>query len=677
MRRILELASKLKDFPDDPKIASIVEELRTIETLSEVEHIQKVELLRNKLKEITETSKNMGLKINGIVLADLTYEMLIALAETYPLNDRDPITQRSLTEKDDDDDAEEEIVKIAISTGQIFNLNSLIQYHNVREYRGSDLGETDQSKWLLNPINNTPFNVRDLARIQAAAQINFIPIENLKTVADALTEGEEIVDDYYSDLFKKGERLLTLAASFGHADAAFFLAKIYFNDKLVYFRASQDLPPDYQLGLNYLTQAIELGHPEARIYMAKLMIGGDSELAFSINELGLPHNPEEGKKILDTLIDEDFLPAIMEKLKLLMAENSSDKKLILSLLEKGSTLGDKDCTVMLTDLYNGKEVCGITLDENPDEAMHHLHIAMQQGDHNATNSLVNFYLDQKNDVRKAVEILEVALHHKTRWPIDDHHKGQYARKIAQLYLSDETIASPVERLAKVKEYYVISAYKYKATESIAEYGALFLVGNSALGLEPDHEKADRIFHRLENSSDANLVAKEIARSADASTENISRYLFWLFKDIENRVDWRHGSHAVFDVIHLLDTGHTSQGGILSAAENKVLANKWKDFSKHPFISYQYNESIDEDKTIKFPSQEFNRLLHETYNHFGLPCPFEKLSEPGSVVQYTGGGMTLAFGYARELNSCTLFSGRSFRQVPDAEVTDRPGVGTPR
>jgi hypothetical protein len=116
----------------------------------------------------------------------------------------------------------------------------------------------------------------------------------------------------------------------------------------------------------------------------------------------------------------------------------------------------------------------------------------------------------------------------------------------------------------------------------------------------------------------------------------------------------------------------AQPGLFSAKENKILTEKWIFFSRNTYFSDDYDSNNSVSRPA-FPLHEFNRLLHETYNHFELPCPFEKLSEPGRVVRYEAEGMTVAFGYARKLNPCMLFSGRSFRKVPEAEMTDRPGM----
>lgn len=58
--------------------------------------------------------------------------------------------------------------KVVVSTGEQFDLPSLIKYHHERNVI-YDNKENPESKWFLNPFSNAPFDERDLAHIEAQA----------------------------------------------------------------------------------------------------------------------------------------------------------------------------------------------------------------------------------------------------------------------------------------------------------------------------------------------------------------------------------------------------------------------------------------------------------------------------------------------------------------------------
>jgi hypothetical protein len=126
-----------------------------------------IEKVRKKLKRISLIT---NLQKNGITLAQAAHRSLLALSQFKPINAEDPITSDAI-EADD---------VIYTSTGHQFSLTNLIHYHNVRDYRGAQLGEQANSKWLLNPITNDKFDLMDVAHIQAAAQQKGIEIQHLR-----------------------------------------------------------------------------------------------------------------------------------------------------------------------------------------------------------------------------------------------------------------------------------------------------------------------------------------------------------------------------------------------------------------------------------------------------------------------------------------------------------------
>lgn len=154
---------------------------RAIQTLSKMSH-QNIPTLVSQLNAIQDPSDNqdgiiesLRRSLNELVVAnnglsDPAYCALLALAEFKPLNTEDPIDLKTINEQD----------KVYTSTGHQFNINMLIQYHNQRTYRDSILGETQNDKWLLNPITNQPFSLRDVAYIQAVAMKKDIPFPHVK-----------------------------------------------------------------------------------------------------------------------------------------------------------------------------------------------------------------------------------------------------------------------------------------------------------------------------------------------------------------------------------------------------------------------------------------------------------------------------------------------------------------
>lgn len=101
----------------------------------------------------------------------LIFYTLLVLAQLYPINDEDSFTLEAI----------DPIDRVCVSTGHQFNLSTLIQYHNTRDYRGSLLSELANSKFLLNPITNSPLDLRDVINVLAKFESeNAVKIDNLK-----------------------------------------------------------------------------------------------------------------------------------------------------------------------------------------------------------------------------------------------------------------------------------------------------------------------------------------------------------------------------------------------------------------------------------------------------------------------------------------------------------------
>jgi hypothetical protein len=259
----------------------------------------------------------------------------------------------------------------------------------------------------------------------------------------------------------------------------------------------------------------------------------------------------------------------------------------------------------------------------------------------------------------------------------DHNKAQCAYAIAKLYLTNERLGSADERRAECTQYYEIAA-KLGHDDAIAEYGILLLTGNSLLGLAPDPDKSDRTFH-LASCRAYNKIQREIARSTSYSPENMSRYLYWIFKAAERTYDYSPLTNALNSLHYLLDTGHTraysGEDGILSSNANKALAERCKLLLKDPFLQYSWEFTRDKEQ-VAFMQGDFPAFTRAVYAHFKLECPFDdaffspvtpqydvtRVPNPANPARF----ITIHRGTGQErINPCLLFSGRSFRQdVPE-------------
>ena len=154
-----------------------------------------IEKTRGQLKKLLPKT---DIQKEGVSLGKTAFNGLLALAEFKPNNEVDPITQ---------DPIESDNV-VYSSSGHQFSITNLIHFHNTRDYRGTQLGEQFNSKWLINPITNARFDLMDVAHIQAVAQQKGIEIKDLRTSgaipveppAWVPTDSNDVVVDSNSDL---------------------------------------------------------------------------------------------------------------------------------------------------------------------------------------------------------------------------------------------------------------------------------------------------------------------------------------------------------------------------------------------------------------------------------------------------------------------------------------------
>jgi len=176
-RSYKEAIKQLEKFSEREDISAILKILYELESSSGVED-EIIESLRRQLNAILIDKNSDDVTKGDLSLSDASYNALLALAEFSPINANDPIT---LDEIDKDN-------LVVVSTGHQFDIVELIKYHNTRYYRGSSLGESSDSKWLLNPITNAKFSSRDVAHIQSVSEQKGILIQHLKIERQPVAE---------------------------------------------------------------------------------------------------------------------------------------------------------------------------------------------------------------------------------------------------------------------------------------------------------------------------------------------------------------------------------------------------------------------------------------------------------------------------------------------------------
>lgn len=141
-------------------------------------------------------------------LTDSIHAVLLKLAESYPLNEKDVITLGAIPSK----------YRVFASTGHQFNIKELLRLHKRRDV------EKDGKKTLTNPISNLPFSELDTLHILNIAkekQLDFEklnirnPLDKIKVRLENLRTTSEETGIRYEDL-----------VSFNEAEEA-FSSKLY------------------------------------------------------------------------------------------------------------------------------------------------------------------------------------------------------------------------------------------------------------------------------------------------------------------------------------------------------------------------------------------------------------------------------------------------------------------
>lgn len=104
------------------------------------------------------------------VLTDV-HEVLMMLAELWPLNDRDPASLQKACKWT-------QAERVVVSTGHQFQLSTLIDYHHARSVR-RDEDLSVRNKCFLNPITNQSLHHLDVQHIQRIASDSGLTIKDL------------------------------------------------------------------------------------------------------------------------------------------------------------------------------------------------------------------------------------------------------------------------------------------------------------------------------------------------------------------------------------------------------------------------------------------------------------------------------------------------------------------
>lgn len=134
----------------NPDIKSLLEELEKIYSEAKIEKekaavLDKVEKLRSLL-----------LGVLGKINED-AYQIAIALAKCFPLNDRDKETNEILDPISLDVIPADKLLIAAY--GRHFNIENILKFHEERDTRKDD--EVGEPKLIIDPSTNKPFNVND------------------------------------------------------------------------------------------------------------------------------------------------------------------------------------------------------------------------------------------------------------------------------------------------------------------------------------------------------------------------------------------------------------------------------------------------------------------------------------------------------------------------------------
>jgi ankyrin repeat protein len=149
---------------------SLLQKIQELSQSDEKEQSKQIESLRKMLLGVYHNKELPSAFIMDLDFIKLTYNILIELAIKFPVNDIDSNTGLPVDpifylpiEKND---------QFGTMMGQVFSINSIIDYNKERQARDLSLEEKHQEKFLLNPLTNQPFLPMDMERLIIIAAKN-------------------------------------------------------------------------------------------------------------------------------------------------------------------------------------------------------------------------------------------------------------------------------------------------------------------------------------------------------------------------------------------------------------------------------------------------------------------------------------------------------------------------
>lgn len=113
--------------------------------------------LRKDLQGVMSNAQSQSTRAEGLSLYDSCYNCLLALAETYPINYEDCITQEKISAEN----------KVVISTGSQFDIHALVEWFQTqaKEQRFKNLGDFFKAGKCENPMTRQAFSAEDAGHV--------------------------------------------------------------------------------------------------------------------------------------------------------------------------------------------------------------------------------------------------------------------------------------------------------------------------------------------------------------------------------------------------------------------------------------------------------------------------------------------------------------------------------
>ena len=142
---IILIIEPLRPFLNEPRITPIMHSIMSrLDCVSNDE----VAAMRTALVALLSESES---EEDNTALMNTIHAVLIDLAKKNPINDEDYMTLTAIPDA----------FRVVCSLGYQFEIKCLVEYHTHRACRENILGERYDSKWLINPVTNQRFSLRD------------------------------------------------------------------------------------------------------------------------------------------------------------------------------------------------------------------------------------------------------------------------------------------------------------------------------------------------------------------------------------------------------------------------------------------------------------------------------------------------------------------------------------